>query len=93
MTLTAFLIIGLVLGRWNFVLWLDQGLNVLLGGSADETFSSRAHRRWRDTTLRRWKVARAVINAIFFWQDDHCFEAYRAEVERRQLPREFQGVQ
>lgn len=60
---------------------LDQLLNALLGGWADETLSARAHRKsdWR----------RQAINALFFWQYDHCAASYWAERNRRQLPPDY----
>lgn len=63
---------------------LDQLLNALLGGWADETLSARAHRQsdWR----------RGVINAIFCWQDDHCAQSYWSERNRQQLPAEYRDA-
>jgi hypothetical protein len=60
---------------------LDQLLNALFGGWADETLSAYAHRKsdWR----REW------INALFFWQPDHCALSYWAERNRKQLPPEY----
>lgn len=64
---------------------LDQVVNTLLGGWADETLSSRAHRRaLRGKTGVAW-----VIDHIFFWQDEHCKTAYESELERTQLPVEL----
>ena len=63
---------------------LDQLANALLGGMADETLSARAHR-----TGSSWEP---VIDALFFWQDDHCFESYLSEKERKQLPPEYRDA-
>lgn len=66
----------------NFLIWLDQGLNVFIGsGFCDETLSAMAHRKggWR----------RDVINGLFFWQEDHCEASYYSEIERRHLPAEY----
>lgn len=30
-----------------------------------------------------------VNDALFFWQDAHCFESYLSEKERKQLPQEY----
>lgn len=62
---------------------LDQLANTLMGGMADETLSARA---WRNHLKgrRSWPVK--FIDALFFWQKDHCREAYESEVERKQLP-------
>lgn len=62
----------------------DQLLNALLGGMADETLSARAHR-----TGSAWEP---LIDALFFWQTDHCFESYLSEKERKQLPPEYRDA-
>lgn len=54
---------------------------VLFGTMPDETLSARAHR-----TGGAWEP---VIDALFFWQDAHCFEYYLSEKERKQLPQEY----
>ncbi|WP_323016493.1 hypothetical protein [Castellaniella sp.] len=66
----------------------DQLANALLAGYADETLSSRAWRCRNDK--RRWAIARAVIDVIFFWQEDHCMNAYLSELFRKQLPADYQ---
>ena len=63
------------------LLALDQLANTLLGGMADETLSARAYRT-RETNPWRMRV----IDALFFWEDNHCYESWLSEVERRQLP-------
>lgn len=73
---------------YQLLLWIDQGANVLLGGWADETLSARA---WRQRRKRRWAVAVRVIDTLFFWQVDHCREAYHAEMQRFQLPPAYRG--
>lgn len=64
----------------------DQLGNTVLGGWADETLSARAfrcqHRSWC------WRVARRAIDTLFFWQYNHCENAYRSERERLQAPPE-----
>ena len=64
---------------------LDQLINTLIGGFADETLSSRAHRR----RLRGKGGVAWVIDHIFFWQDEHCKASYESELERSQLPVEL----
>jgi len=68
----------------------DQLLNTLIGGCADETLSSHAYRMHRDG--KPWGFLRRVIDAIFFWQTEHCYESYISEKERRQLPPEFRST-
>lgn len=65
---------------------LDQLVNTFFGGYADETISSRSHRAYV-SGKRKW--TRNLFNAMFFWQDDHCKEAYESEMERTQLPLEM----
>lgn len=62
---------------------LDQLANAMLGGMADETLSARA---FRLELQGRGIFLREVIDALFFWQGDHCYHAWRSEIERRQLP-------
>jgi len=63
---------------------IDQLFNALLGGMADETLSANAYRQARKG--RPW-MAR-FINLLFF-DRNHCFDSYLAEVERRHLPKEY----
>lgn len=63
---------------------VDQLANALLGGMADETLSARAHR-----TGSAWEP---LIDALFFWQSDHCFESYMSEKDRKQLPQEYRDA-
>ena len=66
----------------QFLIAIDQLINTLIGsGFADETLSAWAQRRggWR----------KRVINGIFFWQDDHCYQSYLSEKLRKQLPPEY----
>lgn len=74
------LLMGLVL--------LDQAVNWLLGGSPDETLSSRAH-RMREKGQPVWGWAADAIDWLFFWETGHCRKAYESEVRRRQLPEHF----
>lgn len=65
----------------------DQLINTILGGMADETISSRAHRnRFKNW---RWRFMRRFIDWLFFWQKDHCHQSYLAELDRKQLPPNF----
>jgi hypothetical protein len=62
----------------NNLIAIDQLINAILGGSPDETLSAYA---WRN---QDWRYK--FINALFFWQENHCKNAYDAEVTRKQLP-------
>lgn len=63
---------------------LDQLVNTLLRGFADETLSARAYRHAEIKKDRRWPMW--IIDHLFFWQDQHCKAAYEAELERAHLP-------
>ena len=41
----------------------------------------------------RWKTMHWIINHLFFWQDDHCKEAYESELNRIQLPPEMRNAE
>ena len=71
---------------WNVLIALTQLVNALLGGWPDESTSARAHRQQHK---RRWRVTRRVVNAVFWWEPDHCQAAYFAEKARRHLPPEL----
>ncbi|HSV73596.1 MAG TPA: hypothetical protein VLH79_07540 [Chthonomonadales bacterium] len=60
--------------------WLSQGVNcILLGGHHDVTVSARAY---LNRERRGWKIAYRALNAVFFWQDDHCRNSHEADVAR-----------
>jgi hypothetical protein len=52
----------------------------VLNGSTAQTTSARAH--LDAPTSRKFSRIRRAINAVFFWQDDHCKHAWELEVER-----------
>lgn len=72
----------------NLAIGIDQLANALIGGSADETLSARAH-RMRAKGQRWWGWTASAIDRLFFWQRDHCLNAHLAELERAQLPRTY----
>ncbi len=73
---------------------VDQLVNALLGGWADETLSSRAYRLRH---LPFWSTLHLAINTLFFWDYEkrgaltvrHCELAYISETERLQCPPEM----
>jgi len=71
---------------WNTLVALTQLVNALLWGWPDETTSARAHRQQHKL---RWRVARRVINGVFFLERDHCESAWLAERARRHIPPEM----
>lgn len=71
----------------QLVISIDQLFNVLLGGYADETLSSRAWRAYYDKKLFGL-VFKPVIDTIFFFDKDHCFNSFLSERLDRQQPPE-----
>lgn len=79
----------------NNLIAFDQQANALLWGDPDETISSRA---WRcgvraDKPKKRWRVARVIIDRIFWFQPDHCRVSYESEIERNHLVRSMRGIE
>lgn len=58
------------LGRYlmNWLRWIDEGLNVLTGGDANETMSSRAGKGVKEG--KRW--ACVLCRFLDLIQKDHC---------------------
>ena len=75
----------------QFLIAFDQLVNTIIyikgdgWGYADETLSARAY-RLRELSSLPYKL----INGLFFWQDNHCKQAYYSEVFNKQLPAEYQ---
>jgi hypothetical protein len=60
------------------LLFLDCLLNMLLGGSFHETLSARAHRmRVKPQPYFGWLAD--AIDALMFWQQDHCRQQFARE--------------
>ena len=66
---------------------LDQVINALAGGWADETISARAYRSQH--LSRGWHWVRVIVDAVFFWDEQHCRDSYLSECGRQQLPPEY----
>lgn len=83
------------LKSWGYhvLIAIDQLFNVLTGGAADETFSSRCYRGavLDKKPKKRWRVWHRVVNGLFF-DKDHCKTAYESEVKRKQYPPEFTKI-
>ena len=52
---------------WNILISIDQLANTILGGSPDETISSRAGKKEHDQTWAKWLCK--FLNAI---DTNHC---------------------
>ena len=61
-----------------FVGLVSRAINGSLpGGSTFQTLSARSHIE----TNTGWLRARRIINAMFFWQPDHCAAKWQREIE------------
>jgi hypothetical protein len=73
---------------------IDQTINSMIWingerGSSDETLSARLFRLYlQDQLSDRWY---RLIDSLVVWEDAHCYRAWRAEMERRQLPDHYRG--
>lgn len=65
---------------------LNQLLNALTGGWADEMLSARTYRNRHKPA---WGHFMRLIDTLFFWQKEHCRQAHRYEQLRFQLPPDF----
>ena len=59
---------------WNIFVWLTQGLNTFLGGSPDESTSSRLYRTREKIGDKPYKFVDWL-----FRDPSHCLKAYKAE--------------
>ena len=69
---------------WQLLIAIDQFVNTILGGWADETLSARAYRL-------KWVWTQRFINLLFI-DSLHCRDAYESERLRRHLPPEYRQV-
>lgn len=73
---------------------VDQLLNTLIdNGMADETLSARAY-RMTDVNIC-WRDMHITVDWLFnlFGKNNHCYTSYLAEINRSQLPKEYQERQ
>lgn len=74
---------------FNVLVSFDQCVNVVfLNGYPDETLSSRFYRWNRDG---KYRLPMLILDriALLFRDKNHCYESYKSEELRRQLPPEF----
>jgi hypothetical protein len=79
-----------ILKHWikQVLVALDQFVNAVFLGWADETFSARC---WRLRERPLWGLARRVVDlpARIFRDKNHCEASYRSEQLRLQCPPEL----
>jgi hypothetical protein len=72
----------------NILIALDQLVWVLLtlgAGSPDETVSAAAWRSEKQGKLFG-QLARPLLDALFFFDKQHCYNSYLSEVQGKHLP-------
>ena len=73
---------------WQLLIAVDQLFNAIFGGWADETMSSRLYRL--DTDGRFWGILlRPVVDFIFYFEPNHCYQAFLSERDGTQEPPEL----
>ncbi len=75
----------------NILIALDQLAYVIVTigeGHPDETLSAAA---WRlEKSGKPWGcITRPLIDALFWFDKNHCENSYTAELKRSQLPKEY----
>ncbi len=82
----------------QFLMALDQAANCLTHidgddnagwGMADELLSARAWRCYLQGLISD-RLYRA-IDSLFFWQANHCYQAWLGEFARAQMPGAYQS--
>ena len=60
-------------GERIFVLLSQTGNAIFLYGNPDETISARCYRHRNEPI---WSKAYEILNTVFFWDEDHCYESH-----------------
>lgn len=75
---------------WHYVkqvlIALDQLVNTLFKGWADETLSSRA---WRHYVKGDYKWPKRLIDGLLWFDKNHCENSYLSEIKRMQVKPEM----
>lgn len=62
----------------NVLAAISQIVNALLGGHPNMTLSARCYRE-RDRLV--WGALRLIINAVFWFDEDHCYSSWVKDTE------------
>lgn len=65
---------------FNILIVFSQLLNTILGGTPDETFSSRIYSL--DVNHNKYKNIRKLIDLLFWFDEDHCKTSNQAFKQR-----------
>lgn len=66
----------------NVLAAISRLINAMLGGYSGEMLSSRVHRE-------RIFWAIIILDTIFFWDPNHCYNVFIYELENNDRPPEF----
>lgn len=67
---------------WNVLIWLDQGLNVLLGGDPDETLSSRMGKAVRED---RCVLCKGLCWLLHLIDKNHCAKSIEEDEGKNEV--------
>ena len=65
---------------------IDQLVNTIFGGMPDETISAKL---WRLKDRYPYKILRYIVDALFWFDKDHCRTSYESEIKKTQLPSNY----
>ena len=77
---------------WEAIILIDQLFGLVVStllkefGYADICLSANAW-RWEQQGVRKWP--RKLIDALFWFDPNHCMESYKNELRRLQMPLEM----
>ena len=80
---------GFKFHAWQILVGIDQLVNAILGGYADETLSSRCYRN----AQKYWyaKLGQKILDLIFLpFGREHCKQAYESELNNKHLGEDYQ---
>ena len=67
----------------NVLIGVDQLVNAVIGGWPDESLSSRS---WREYVSGKRRWPKVLIDALLWFDKNHCQESYESAKDRRQFP-------
>lgn len=71
--------------KWliNISACLSQLLNtVIFNGNPDQTISARCY---VNKHKAGWRQGYNIINAVFFWQVDHCYSSHSYDIQNARM--------
>lgn len=77
----------LVIYIYNWLVLVSKAVNVVFGGSPHESLSMRVGRKYYTERKRNWWInaQKNIINAIFWFEDNHILDAVNGEDTAKDL--------